>query len=83
MIIILLYKVRFTEIKTQGELNMANLTAEELKALEDQLNMEQLLIKKYRSYASMTADPQIKQTCENIANMHKQHFDKLMGHLCC
>jgi len=64
-------------------LNMANLTAEELKALEDQLNMEQLLIKKYRSYASMTADPQIKQTCENIANMHKQHFDKLMGHLCC
>ena len=33
---------------------MANLTAEELKALEDQLNMEQLLIK-YRSYTSMTA----------------------------
>ena len=41
---------------------MAKLTAEELKALEDQLNMEQLLIKKYRSYATRQ-QTQIKQTC--------------------
>ena len=30
---------------------MPNLTKKELSALEDQLNSEQLLIKKYKSYA--------------------------------
>ncbi len=60
---------------------MANITSEELKALEDQLNCEQLLIKKYKSYAQMASDPQIKTTCEQIAAQHKNHFDTLMGHL--
>lgn len=62
---------------------MANVTSEELKALEDQLNGEQLLIKKYKTYAQMASDPQIKTTCEQIAARHKTHFDTLMGHLCC
>ncbi len=60
---------------------MANLTAKELSALEDQLNFEQLLVKKYKSYAVRATDPQIKSTCEQIAMQHKQHFDTLMGHL--
>ena len=30
---------------------MANLTAKELSALEDQLNCEQMLIKKFKAYA--------------------------------
>ncbi len=62
---------------------MPNLTKKELSALEDQLNSEQLLIKKYKSYAQCTADPQIKATCEQLAAQHKTHFDTLMGHLCC
>ena len=62
---------------------MPNITSEELKALEDQLNCEQLLIKKYKNYAQMASDPQIKTTCEQIAAQHKTHFDTLMGHLCC
>lgn len=62
---------------------MSNITAEELHALEDQLNSEQLLIKKFKSYATMTTDPQIKSTCENIAAQHKTHYDTLMGYLCC
>ena len=62
---------------------MPNLTKKELSALEDQLNSEQLLIKKYKSYAQCAADPQIKATCEQLAAQHKTHFDTLIGHLCC
>jgi hypothetical protein len=60
---------------------MANLTAKELSALEDQLNCEQMLIKKFKLFAQSATDPQIKSTCENMAARHKQHFDTLMGHL--
>lgn len=60
---------------------MANLTAKELTALEDQLNYEQMLVKKYKGYAQTATDPAIKNCCEQIANQHKQHFDTLMGHL--
>lgn len=60
---------------------MANLTAKELSALEDQLNCEQMLIKKFKLFAQSASDPQIKTTCENMAARHKQHFDTLMGHL--
>ena len=60
---------------------MANLTAKELAALEDQLNYEQVLIKKFKDYSQAASDPQIKNSCEQIANQHKQHFDTLMGHL--
>ena len=54
---------------------MPNLTAKELGALE------QLLIKKYKSYAALATDPQIKTQCEQIAGRHQNHFDRLMGFL--
>ena len=60
---------------------MANLTSKELSAIEDQLNCEQMLIKKFKAYAETATDPQIKTTCENMAARHKTHFDTLMGHL--
>jgi hypothetical protein len=60
---------------------MANLTSKELSAIEDQLNCEQMLIKKFKAYAQIATDPQVKTTCEQIATQHKQHFDTLMGHL--
>ena len=60
---------------------MANLTAKELSALEDQLNCEQMLIKKFKAYAQVATDPQVKTTCEQIADQHKHHYDTLMGHL--
>lgn len=60
---------------------MANLTSKELSAIEDQLNCEQMLIKKFKAYAACATDPQIKASCENMAQRHKQHFDTLMGHL--
>lgn len=60
---------------------MANLTSKELSALEDELGAELLLVKKYKSYASLTADPQIKTQYEQIAGKHQNHFDRLMGFL--
>ncbi|MDR1629098.1 MAG: spore coat protein [Oscillospiraceae bacterium] len=60
---------------------MPQLTAKELSAIEDQLNCEQLLVKKYKNYAQMTQDAQIRNTCEQFAAKHKSHYDILMGHL--
>lgn len=60
---------------------MANLTTEELKAIEDQLSAEQLLVKKYKSYAVLSIDPQIKTQCEQIAGRHQSHFDRLLTYL--
>jgi len=60
---------------------MPNLTQKELSAIEDSLNEEQLLVKKFRSYATAAEDPQIKTAAEQLANRHKQHYETLMGHL--
>ena len=60
---------------------MANLTSKELSAIEDQLSLEQNIIKKYQMYASQTTDPQLRTRCEQIASKHQCHFDTLMGHL--
>ena len=60
---------------------MANLTSKELSSLEDQLGAELLLVKKYKSYASLTSDPQIKTQYEQIAGKQQTHFDRLMGFL--
>ena len=60
---------------------MANLTERELSLLEDSLSAEQLLIKKYQTYAVLCSDPQLKAQCDKIAGQHQQHFDKLMGFL--
>ena len=51
---------------------MANLTSKELSAIEDQLNAEQCLIKKYKLYAQNASDPQIKTKCEQIAAKHQE-----------
>lgn len=60
---------------------MANLTSKELSALEDQLNCEQNLIKKFKFYSQNATDPKIKTMCDDMAAKHKKHFDTLMGHL--
>jgi len=60
---------------------MANLTAKELSAIEDQLGIEQNLIKKYNMYAQTSQDAQIKTKCQQIATKHQGRVDTLMGHL--
>ena len=46
---------------------MPNLTAKELSSLEDQLSAEQLLVKKYKSYAVLSSD--------------QNHYDRLLAFL--
>jgi hypothetical protein len=60
---------------------MSNLTTKELSALEDQLNSEQILVKKYRAFAGNCSDPQLRTKCEQVATRHQDHFNRLMGHL--
>lgn len=60
---------------------MASITAKELNAVEDQLNLEQVLVKKYHTFAAQCADPQLKTKCEQIAARHQDHFNRLMTHL--
>ena len=57
------------------------LTSEELKAIEDQLGAEELVIKKLKNYSSQICDPQLKSCCDQIAAQHKKHYDTLLGHL--
>ena len=60
---------------------MANLTEKELSVLEDSLNEEQLLVKKYQTYAQMCSDPGIKTQCEQMAGQHRNHFNRLISFL--
>lgn len=60
---------------------MPNLTSKELSALEDQLNYEQILVKKYRTFATQCTDPQLKTKCEQVATRHQDHFNRLISHL--
>jgi len=60
---------------------MANITAKELSAIEDQLSMERLLVTKYRAVAGAVSDPSLKSRCEKIAGMHQEHYDRLLSHL--
>ena len=60
---------------------MANLTSKELSALEDQLSVEQNLVKKYKLYAQQCTAPQIRTKCEEIASKHQSHFSRLLSHL--
>ncbi|MDR1735182.1 MAG: spore coat protein [Oscillospiraceae bacterium] len=60
---------------------MASLTTKELSGIEDQLGAEELLVKKFQSYAQQAQDQQIKSQAEQMAKRHKQHFDTLMGFL--
>lgn len=57
------------------------LTTKELAGIEDALSHEQLLVKKFRNYASIAQDPAIKAQAEQIADRHLQHFETLLGHL--
>ena len=63
---------------------MANvLTTKELSAIQDQLGIEDNIIRKYQMYAQTTQDPQIRQKCRDIAAKHQNHFNTLMSHLSC
>jgi len=60
---------------------MANLTAKELTALEDQIGAEQTLIKKYQAMACLCNDTKLQQDLNSMASKHQQHFNTLVTFL--
>lgn len=56
-----------------------SLTSKELSAIEDELASEQTLICKMKAYSQMCTDQGLKQKCDDIAQKHQCHYDKLMN----
>lgn len=60
---------------------MANLTSKELSALEDQIGLEETLIKKYEAMAYLCNDTKIQHDLNNFANKHRTHYNSLVSFL--
>lgn len=60
---------------------MSQLTEKELSAIQDILNEEQLLVKKFTMLSENCQDAQLKQQMLNIANKHQGHFNAVYSHL--
>lgn len=58
-----------------------NLTSRELSALQEHLQHEKLLIKKYRLYALQSQEGILKRKYNVMADKHQQHFNMLIGYL--
>jgi ferritin len=57
------------------------LDANNLKVLEDQLNYESLMNKKFSAYAQYCTDTQLKNLCQQASQKHKQHYNELFNYL--
>ncbi|MBE6907926.1 spore coat protein [Marasmitruncus massiliensis] len=57
------------------------LTSKELSAIEDQLKMEQVVIKKCNYYAQNATDPQLKTQFQNASTKHQNHYNRLLSQL--
>ncbi|MDR5658581.1 hypothetical protein RH915_03665 [Serpentinicella sp. ANB-PHB4] len=55
--------------------------ANNLKVVEDQLNYEALMNKKFSNYADYCTDAELKNLCQQSAQKHKQHYDNLLNYL--
>ena len=60
---------------------MSQLSEKELSALNELLNEEELLVKKFQMLAQQTTDPAIKNEFEKIATKHQAHFNMLFDQL--
>ena len=60
---------------------MAQITSKELSSIEDQLHLEENLVKKFKTYAENTSDMTLKNKFECVADKHQKHFDALYSQL--
>lgn len=60
---------------------MTNLSEKELSAVQDILNEEDLLIKKFKNLANQCDDPVIKDKLMNISDRHQKHFNSIYSQL--
>ncbi|HIU75443.1 MAG TPA: hypothetical protein IAC62_06155 [Candidatus Pelethocola excrementipullorum] len=60
---------------------MGTISEKELSALNDLLNDEDLLIKKFQMLAQNSDDPEVKNKFNEISNKHQEHFNRLYAQL--
>lgn len=60
---------------------MAIITAKELGSLQDQLKLEENLVRKFEAFAAETNDLALKNKYQDIASRHQKHFDALYAQL--
>lgn len=60
---------------------MAALTEKELMALNEQLDAEENLVKKYEAMACLCNDTKIQQDLNSCANKHRAHYNTLVSFL--
>lgn len=53
------------------------LNKDELCMLDTQLKKEQILVEKYKNYALICKDPQLRTKCEQMAAQHQTHYKLL------
>lgn len=57
------------------------MTVTELVNIKKQLDLEQVLIKKYTVFAQLCTDQMLKTACEKAAAEHKNHYVSLLNQL--
>ena len=60
---------------------MSKISEKELSGLNEALNEEELLVKKFQMLAGHTQDQEIKDKFNEIAKKHQGHFDELYKQL--
>lgn len=60
---------------------MSQISEKELSALNELLNAEELLVKKFKMLAQHADDQEIKQKFEEISNKHQGHYNTLYSQL--
>ena len=60
---------------------MAVITTKELGSIEDQLHLEENLVKKFETYAGETNDTALKNRYTDLAARHQKHYDALYAQL--
>lgn len=65
----------------QNNNSKPQLDSNNLKVIEDQISYEALLTKKYKEYADMCTDQNLKNLCTDASNTHKQSFTSLKNYL--
>lgn len=58
---------------------MPQLSKDELHMLKKQLDKEQMLMEKYKNYALLCKDPQLRTKCEQMAAHHQSHYQLLQS----
>ncbi len=60
---------------------MANLSAKELSALEDQLGFEKVMCCKYQDAMQQCTDQELKKSYQQYASQHKTNYETLLNFL--